>query len=125
MQLLICNCYGCDNELLTISEVKNRVCEGHRKRAALEENYVGVCWSCGYITAVGNRNWDRKEKEYKIKAKYIMSKGCAECTGDSKNNINWMTIPGDTVERIISDVAVTEITDQTNRLFADYQPAQA
>lgn len=122
MEFMLCNCYGCSNELLTVNEVKNRMCEGHRRMALEEESYIGVCWYCGNPTAVGNRNWNSKDKEYTIKDKYIMSKGCKECTGNEENNINWMTIPGESKERVISDVAVMAITDQNNRLFTDYQP---
>jgi hypothetical protein len=122
MHFLLCNCYGCNNELLTVKEVKGRMCEGHRRQAASDDYYVGVCWDCGYPTAVGNRVWNRKDGGYIIKAKYIMTKGCLSCTGEPQNNINWMTIPGESKERIISDIRVMEITDQNNLLFEDYQP---
>jgi len=122
MKFLQCNCFGCENELLTVNEVKGRMCEGHRRMALLEESYIGVCWNCGNPTAIGNRQWNQKDKEYTIKDKYIMSKGCKECTGDENDNINWMTIPGERFERVISDVAVMAITHQNNRLFTDYQP---
>ena len=121
MQFLICNCYGCSTELLDVREVKSRMCEQHRRMAAKDDSYVGICWFCGNPTAVGSRSYNKKEGEYTIKDKYIMSQGCLECTGDQENNIKWMTIPGETKERVISDVAVVEITHQNNRLFTEYQ----
>lgn len=123
MQFRICNCYGCENELLTVREVKTRICEAHRRTLAENEDmFAGVCWQCGTITLVESRQWDPKEKQFYIKARYIMSKGCKNCTGNEEDNINWMTIPGEAQERIISDVAIAEITHQNNRLIVDYQP---
>lgn len=121
IKFLQCNIYGCANELLTVSEVKGRMCEGHRHLALEEKSYVGVCWYCSYPTALGDREWDEQKGEYLIKDKYIMSKGCEECTGNKEDNISWMTIPSESAERIISDIAVMEITHQNNQLFTDYQ----
>ena len=118
-----CNCYGCNNELLTLEEVKNKICQGHMEMARSDENFVGICWECGRITLVESRQWNEKTGEYRIPDKYIFSKGCQFCTGSDQANIDWMTIPGESKQRILSDIAVVEITNQNNEptvIFVDY-----
>jgi len=122
MRFKICNSYGCRHELLTVREVKNRICEPHRRLLENDAIFAGVCWNCGTITIVESRQWDNKKEEYYIRDKYIFSKGCRCCTENEEDNINWMTIPGERKERIISDVAIAAITHQNNRLIVDYQP---
>ena len=115
-----CNCYNCEQELLTLEEIRNRICKYHFKIAQDDDYFVGVCWECGNITITESRQWDRKTREYTIPSKYIFSKGCKACTGNNDDNINWMTIPKESEEIVLSSVAVVEITNQDNRLFDVY-----
>jgi len=118
MRLKHCNSYGCTQKLQTVEEVKNRICETHRDALQYEDSYVGICWHCGAITLVEDRQWCRKQKKYYIEAKTVFSKGCKLCTGDEENNIKWMNIPPE-----IGTHAITEITNQNDRLIVDYQPS--
>jgi hypothetical protein len=131
----ICNCYGCENELLTLKEVKDGICKQHMDRVSDEENFVGICWECMNITIVDSRIWDDRHKMHIIPSKYIFSKGCKRCTGDEETNIDWMTILGESVadeitgvknRKDLSNVAVAEITNQPNGLkFVSYSSSQA
>ena len=125
-----CNCYHCENDLLTLDEVKNQICNGHLDNVSKEDYFVGICWYCGNITTVESRRWDPRHKCFVIPSKYIFSKGCKSCTQDEENNIKWMTIlPEGVLDAItgiqnrkeLSDVAVVEITNQHNGLFTEYQ----
>lgn len=118
MRLKHCNSYGCRQKLLTVEEVKNRICEPHRSNLEDENYYVGICWSCGAITLVEDRQWDLKKREFFIRAKTIFSIGCELCTGDEEDNIRWINIP---IE--LGTHAIAEITDQTDRLIISYQPS--
>lgn len=83
-----CNVYGCSRLLTTIPEMIAGICNAHFEKLQLEDYFAGICWNCGRITAVGNR-------EGIVKDKYIFSKGCRLCTGNEEMNISWMTIKGE------------------------------
>jgi hypothetical protein len=65
------------------------VCDYHYRFIKDDDFWVGVCWVCGTVTAVGPR-------EDLIKDKYIFSKGCKRCTENEEMNISWMTIKEET-----------------------------
>lgn len=85
-----CDCYKCPNILETVDEVVSGVCEEHFELLNDDDNYIGICNNCLKITIVGTKE-DSKGK-FRIKDKYIFSKGCRHCTNNEESNISWMTI---------------------------------
>ena len=98
-QYPLCDCKGCENELITFEEVLSGICDGHMQLLKQDKYYAGICWNCSRITLIGNRfrtvrkpGTNKRFEEEFIKDKYIFSKGCVHCTGSEKSNVDWMTI---------------------------------
>lgn len=102
---MFCNSYGCQNHLDTIQEMVMGICSAHINLLRKEENFAGICWQCGSITLIESKT---QGKDLFIKDKYIFSKGCRRCTGDERQNIEWMTIPKEDLNnKVLSNIMVS------------------
>lgn len=89
MKILRCSLSYCDKRLNTAKEVATGLCGRHLDELANPRNYVGVCWNCSRITLIDEPH--RRLKPVWGKVKYLFTKACAECTGERKDDIAWIT----------------------------------
>ena len=87
-----CTVYGCRRKLISLWGSILGICDHHYNFIDNDDFWVGICWNCCTVTAMGPRETFYKKERSFIKDKYIFSKGCKECTDDEKMNISWMTI---------------------------------
>jgi hypothetical protein len=87
-----CSCYKCTNILTTFTQYTFGICEPHLKMLLNKNYYIGLCWNCGAITDVGDR-------QHIIKDKYIFAKGCKNC-GHEEHSNQWMTLNTNTSKQL-------------------------
>lgn len=100
--------------LATIEEFVFGLCSEHINLIRDNEHFAGVCWQCGTITLVEPKE---QGKDLFIKDKYIFSKGCRHCTGDEESNLDWITIPKENKQRVLSQVMVSGIKSKGSYLI--------
>ena len=94
-----CSCYKCNNMLTNFRQLIFGVCEPHLNMLLDTHYYIGLCWKCGNISYVGN-------KDNVIKDKYIFSKGCKLCSTE-EDSLQWMTLSTNSSKQI-SEYAIDE-----------------
>lgn len=87
-----CSHYRCGVLLRGIEEMRFGVCEPHLKLMESKRNFIAICWNCGSITLIG----DRQEV---IRDRYIFAKGCKLC-GNEEDSIQWMTIRPEVISNL-------------------------
>jgi len=82
------NCEYCGCELNAASEIATGLCTRHISLLESNKYYTGVCWKCNRITLIDEI--PRRLKDV-FKDKYLFTKECARCTGNTMDDVNWVT----------------------------------